>query len=209
MPFARLFSEPLFFIVWVLAILVTLTVHEFFHAASALAFGDTTAKDAGRLNLNPMVHIDLLGFVMLLFVGFGWAKPVPINPYNFKNRRLGTAVVALAGPLSNLLSVIIFGLIFKFLSPALGPDNLLANFLLLLTLVNMSLFIFNLIPIPPLDGSQVLFAILPNRFEAFKDSFANYGPYLLLALVLVDSFTNIGIFSGLFNFMLGLLSWLF
>jgi Zn-dependent protease len=209
MPFAWLFSEPLFFIAWVLAIIITLTIHEFSHAACALAFGDSTAKDAGRLTLNPLSHIDPLGFVMLLFVGFGWAKPVPISVYNLKNRRLGAAVVALAGPLSNLLGMVVFGLLFKFLAPVLGPDNLLTNFLFFVALVNVSLFVFNLLPIPPLDGSHVLFAILPDHLNNFKDSFSNYGPYVLLILLLIDSFTNIGIFSGLFNFMLSFLGWLF
>jgi len=201
MPIQWLLSEPLFFLAWIVAIVVTLTLHEFSHALAATYFGDPTAKNAGRLTLNPLVHIDSLGFIMLLFAGFGWAKPVPINPYNFKNTRLAISIVSLAGPLSNLAGFIVFGLLLKFLKPILGFDNLLPNFLELLVLVNASLFIFNLLPIPPLDGSKVLFASLPDKFNDFKDKFSEYGPYILLILVLIDSFTNIGIFSGLFFWM--------
>jgi len=206
MPFNWLFSEPLFFVAWVLAIIATLTIHEFSHALTALALGDSTAKDNGRLNLNPLVHIDPLGFIMLLIAGFGWAKPVPVNPYNLRNQKWGMAIVALAGPFSNLIGVVVFGLLFKLLSPALGPDNLLSNFLFLLTLVNVSLFAFNLIPIPPLDGSKVLLAAIPDKFADFKEKFSMYGPYFLLMLVLIDSFTNIGIFSRAFEFLMNILA---
>ena len=95
MPFTWLFSQPLFFVAWVFAILVSLTVHEFAHGWAALLFGDSTAKRSGRLTLNPIVHIDPFGFILLLVAGFGWAKPVPVNPFNFKNRRWGEALVSL------------------------------------------------------------------------------------------------------------------
>ncbi|MFA6525882.1 MAG: site-2 protease family protein [Candidatus Buchananbacteria bacterium] len=209
MPIQWLASEPLFFLAWVVAIIVTLTIHEFSHALVALYFGDHTAKDAGRLTLNPLVHIDSLGFIMLLFAGFGWAKPVPVNPYNFKDHRLAMAVVSLAGPLANLAGVIVFGLVFKFIAPYLGTGNLLLNFLYLLILVNVSLFIFNLFPIPPLDGSKVLFAVLPDKFNDFKDKFSEYGPYILLILVLIDSFSPVSVFGGIFNWMQNITSWLF
>lgn len=209
MPIQWLASEPLFFLAWVVAIIVTLTIHEFSHALAAYYYGDHTAKDAGRLTLNPLIHIDSLGFIMLLFAGFGWAKPVPVNPYNFKDHRLAMAVVSLAGPLANLAGVIVFGLVFKAAAPFLGVDNLLPNFLYLLILVNVSLFIFNLFPIPPLDGSKVLFAVLPDRFNDFKDKFSEYGPYILLILVLIDSFSPVSVFGGIFNWMQNITSWLF
>jgi Zn-dependent protease len=206
MPISWLLSEPLMFVIWLLAIIVTLTLHEFFHAFSASLLGDSTAKQEGRMTLNPFSHIDPLGFVMLLFVGFGWAKPVPVNPYNFKNQRLSIALVSLAGPLSNLVGVLVFGLILKLISPSFGPNNLLVNFLFLLTLVNASLFLFNLIPIPPLDGSKVLLSAIPDKFVEFKDKYQLYGPYVLLFLVIADGFLPFSIFGAMFNFMLDALS---
>lgn len=209
MPVEWLINEPLFFVAWVVAIVVTLTIHEFSHGLAAAYYGDPTAKNAGRLTLNPLVHLDFLGFVMLMFAGFGWAKPVPVNPYNFKNRRFAIAMVSLAGPASNLLGVTIFGLIFRLIAPSLGPDNLLPNFLYLLALVNVSLFIFNLFPIPPLDGSKVLLAALPDRYEDFKQKFSEYGPFILLILVLLDGFTTYSIFSQIFVWMRNIVTWLF
>lgn len=209
MPIEWLLNEPLFFLAWIVAIVATLTIHEFSHGLTALYFGDHTAQNEGRITLNPLVHIDTLGFLMLLFAGFGWAKPVPVNPYNFKNRRVAMAVVSLAGPLANLAGVIVFGLFFKLIASSLGGENLLPNFLYLLILVNLSLFIFNLFPIPPLDGSKVLFAILPDKYNYFKDKFTEYGPYILLILLVIDSFTPISIFSQVFNLMKNLVSTLF
>lgn len=209
MPIEWLLNEPLFFLAWIVAIVATLTIHEFSHGLTALYFGDHTAQNEGRITLNPLVHIDTLGFLMLLFAGFGWAKPVPVNPYNFKNRRVAMAVVSLAGPLANLAGVIVFGLFFKLIASSLGGENLLPNFLYLLILVNLSLFIFNLFPIPPLDGSKVLFAILPDKYNDFKDKFTEYGPYILLILLVIDSFTPISIFSQVFNLMKNLVSTLF
>lgn len=205
MPISWLISEPLFFVIWVLAIVTALTVHEFFHGLTAFWQGDQTAKEDGRLTFNPLHHIDPLGFMMLLFVGFGWAKPVAINPYNLKKGKSSMSLVALAGPLSNLALVFIFGLLFKFLSPMLGPENLLTNFLFLLTLVNASLFLFNLIPIPPLDGSRVLLAIIPDKFADFKLNFEKYGPFILLGLLILDGFGSINFFGWLFGGMLNFL----
>ncbi|MEK7167502.1 MAG: site-2 protease family protein, partial [Patescibacteria group bacterium] len=194
MPFTWLFSQPLVFGAWVVAILVSLTIHEFSHAATALAFGDDTAKAQKRLSLNPLVHIDPLGFILLLTAGFGWAKPVPVNPYNLRPQRLGSAMVSLAGPFSNLIFIILSVLILKIITPALGGANLLVNFVFMLALINLTLFLFNLIPLPPLDGSKVLYAILPARFGEFKEKMERTGPFILFALIIADSFLNIGIF---------------
>ena len=206
MPINWLFTEPILFISWVVAILITLTIHEFSHALSAKYFGDSTAELLGRVSLNPISHIDPLGFAMLLLVGFGWAKPVPVNPYNLRNSKISSGLVSLAGPLSNLLGAIIFGLILNFVSPIFGPQNMLVNFLFLLVLVNVILMVFNLIPIPPLDGSKVLFSLLPAKYDSFKEKFSINGPFILIMLILLDGLFNLGIFSALFNFTLNILS---
>jgi len=202
MPINWLFSDPALFISWVGAILVTLTIHEFAHAVSAKYFGDNTAELMGRVSLNPIAHVDPVGFMMLLFIGFGWAKPVPVNIYNLRNSKFASGVVSAAGPIANFLGIIIFGIALKIISPILGPENLLVNFLFLLVLVNAILMIFNLIPIPPLDGSKVLFSLLPDKYNEFKAKFSINGPIILIGFILLDSLLNLGIFSRLFNFVI-------
>jgi len=152
----------------------------------AYVLGDYTAKDSNRLSLNPMNHIDPIGSVFLPLVlsmlhlpVFGWAKPVPINPFNFSDKKYGPAKVALAGPGSNLLFAFIFGLLLRFLplSPGLGVAFSIA------VLINLMLAIFNLIPIPPLDGHHILFSLLPEKFEGFKIFLLRYGNIILLFLI--------------------------
>src|SRR4030042_3120538 len=214
MLISLLFQEPLIFIPLALALLIALTWHEFFHAAVAVWQGDNTAKFAGRLTLNPLAHLDLTGTLLLLFVGFGWGKPVPVNYYNLRNQKWGPALVSIAGPFANLLSVVVFALIFKLIAPVnLNPanpfavisysGNLLLLFLSFLVTYNLILMIFNLIPLPPLDGSKVLFAILPPKYQHWQFYLEKNGPMILLILIIMDNFFGIGILSGFFNLIIG------
>ncbi|MCD4760285.1 site-2 protease family protein [bacterium] len=189
----------------ILAIIYALTIHEFAHAMAATYLGDNTAKMNGRLTFNPLAHLELFGALMLLFAGFGWGKPVPINPYNLRWQKWGSAFVSLAGPLSNFISVFIFIVIANFLSNILPWDNLVFTFLFYLIFINLILGVFNLIPIPPLDGSKVLFAFLPAHLEEFKRKLTINGPWILLALIFIDRFTGISIFSRIFNFFINLI----
>lgn len=211
-----LFSQPSLFIPWFAAMIYGITVHEFAHAWAASWQGDNTAKMMGRLTLNPLAHLDVFGTLFLLIAGFGWGKPVPINSLNFRNKKLGENIVSLAGIFTNLLSVIIFSIVFKIIFPGVNPVllflgaytgfSLLAFFLSSLIILNLVLAFFNLIPVPPLDGSHVLFNLLPDSYNNFKYQLAKNGPIILLGLILLDNFTNIGIFSGIYNFFLNLLS---
>lgn len=199
------------FVAWLMAIFYGITVHEFAHAWAATWQGDDTARMQGRLTLNPLAHIDMIGLLMLVLAGFGWGKPVPVNPNNLKKGKLSDNLVSLAGIATNFVSVVIFGFLFKFLAAqtSLGSENLLVNFIYMLVVINLILGVFNLIPIPPLDGSHILMNVLPDKFNEFKVRFAGQGPFILLGLILLDRFSNIGVFSGLFNFFFNLIGRLF
>src|SRR3990167_5487251 len=206
MQLQSLFQEPLTFIIWALAVIFAITVHEFSHALAGHLQGDKTAEHAGRLTLNPLSHIDLLGFLMLIIVGFGWGRPVPFNPFAIKNKKLGPTLVGLAGPLANLISVIIFALILRFiiLSTDLGQQNLLFQFVVSLIQVNLVLMVFNLIPIPPLDGSKILYSLLPYSQQNVIFFLERYGPYLLLALVFLGGSLLSTVFIYLYQLVIGL-----
>lgn len=208
MLFNLAFQDPLFFLAYVVAIFFVLTIHEFSHAFVATLAGDPTARDNGRLTFNPFAHIDILGLIMLFLVSFGWGKPVPINPDNFRHPRRDIFFVSLAGPLSNFLSGIFFIIVLKVLVSYvnLSSANLLINFLFVLIIISFSLFIFNLIPLPPLDGSKLLFSLLPDKYINFKYNLSRYGPWILLSLIFLDNALNIGIFSYLYHNFLFLIS---
>lgn len=186
--------EPLFgILVPALAILISITTHEFSHGFAAFMMGDTTAKDHGRLTLNPFAHIDLIGTILLpgllLLIGapvFGWAKPVPFNPYNLSDQRYGSLKVGIAGPLANLVLFVVSGILLSQFTPIFGGANLLIVFLNQLAVVNFVLMMFNLIPVPPLDGSKVLFGILPPRYELFERWLEQYGFFILLAIIIIE-----------------------
>lgn len=207
MILSMLYKDPMFFLAYLLAIFYGITVHEFAHAFMAVKQGDETPRLAGRLTLNPLAHLDITGLIILLLAGFGWGKPVLVNPYNFKHGKISDNLVSLSGIIVNMASLIVFAIILKLVLAytALDFDNLLVHFLYLLITINLVLAIFNLLPIPPLDGSHVLFNVLPEKFADFKNSLAKNGPFILLIVVLGDDLLNIGIFSTVYNFFLNLI----
>lgn len=168
------------------AILFALTVHEFFHAWTALRFGDSTARDAGRLTLNPLAHLDLMGTAMMFLSGFrfGWAKPVPVNPMNLRDPRRANFWISAAGPLSNLVLALIFGSILRVVL-TVGIDMPMAVLMILKfsVIINCSLAFFNLIPLFPLDGSHMLRSILPPEKTATLDKMQRFSPILLMLLI--------------------------
>ena len=178
------------------AILLCLTVHETCHGLAAYRMGDPTAKTMHRLSLNPLRHIDWFGLAMMFFVGFGWAKPVPVDPRYFRRPKQGMAVTAMAGPVSNFLLAVLLLLGSKAIylyAPYSAGMEIFFNFLVDTSILSVGLGFFNLLPIPPLDGSKVLAALLPDRLYFQLMRVERYGMLLLLVLAL----TNVG--GGLIN----------
>lgn len=196
---SSLFSDPIALAALVIAFLAALTFHEFSHALAAKLLGDDTAERMGRLTLNPVPHVDPVGFLAVLIAGFGWAKPVPYNPYNLRDQKWGPVIVAAAGPLSNLALFLVVGLAYKGLAAAgLVPQgSALAVFLQALMYINVILFAFNLIPIPPLDGSKFLSLALQHpRHLRTRVWLETQGPTALIIAILVDSFLLNGLVFG-------------
>ncbi len=167
-------------VIFGVCIIIAITIHEFSHAFAADQLGDPTPRSQGRLSLNPLHHLDLLGTILLFLVHFGWGKPVEIDRYNLKSPKRDELIIALAGPASNLLLATIISLIARFI----GFNSMVAFFFSILVQSNVVLAVFNLIPIPPLDGSKILLALLPPDLSGqWEEAFQKYGYIILLAFL--------------------------
>lgn len=188
-------DQPLVALLSVLALIISIGFHEFSHVLVAYVLGDQTGRLAGRLTLNPLRHLDPIGLFAILLLGVGWGKPAPFNPESLRYRRFGPSLVALGGPLSNILLVAIFGLLWRLLLPSLGSDNLLTTFLWIAIFFNAALAVFNLLPIPPLDGSHLLRSLFgpQSGLVRFLDQF---GWQLLIALIVIGSLTGGGFLAS-------------
>lgn len=187
------FGSMLDMVLRLAAVLLCLTVHETCHGLAAYALGDPTARRDHRLSLNPLRHIDWFGLLMMFAAGFGWAKPVPVNPNYFKKPKQGMALTALAGPVSNFLLALLTLLaarIFCDVAAYSETNQRILDFLLMVAVLSIGLGLFNLVPIPPLDGSKVLFAVLPDRAYDWLMRNERYGMLLLFALVFFDVGSN-------------------
>jgi Zn-dependent protease len=205
-------------IVMALAFLISLSVHEFSHAFVGHLLGDDTARRMGRLTLNPKAHIDPIGTVIVPLIGLlpialggpplpiiGWAKPVPFNPYNLKYRKWGPTMVALAGPVSNFLQATLFVFLLKLVLEVFGlpMSNLLVVFLLMGVMINVLLGVFNFIPIPPLDGSKLLHAVLDKpKYNHLRFFLETRGPFLLLIIILLDFSSPVSVIGSVFGLVL-------
>ena len=197
----------------VIPALVCITFHEVSHGFVAYKLGDNTAKDAGRLTLNPIKHIDIFGLLMMVVFKFGWAKPVPINMNNFKNPKGGMAITALAGPVSNVLLaavvLLIYGLLYTPLAAAGTFGSVVSEMLVTTAYLSCALAVFNIIPISPLDGSKVLFSFLPEKAYYTLMRYEMIGMVVLLFIVWSGAFSNFLVTwtDGFFTWMLNLAVW--
>ncbi len=177
----------------IIALIIAFTFHEFAHAYVAYKFGDSTAKDQGRLTLNPIQHLDPIGTLFILIAGFGWARPVPVNRFNFKNPKLAGVLVSLAGPLSNfLIFAVAYGVFFLFsIMGFLSIPTFFVEMFYMIAALNALLFVFNLFPFPPLDGYRIIEDLSPPRIRAKLSQYEQYGVLLFIILVItpLDSYT--------------------
>lgn len=190
------------------AVIIALTFHEFAHAFVAYKFGDPTAQLAGRLSLNPLKHLDIIGTIMLVFIGFGWAKPVPINTNYFQgNRRLKMIAVSIAGVIMNFILCLISAAFLSLMSHGILPYNAgVEMFLVQLAFINAVLIVFNILPIPPLDGSKVLIELLPPKYGSKLSFLDRYGFIILIILAVTGILGKIisPLIYGVVNFCFSL-----
>ncbi|MDO8499755.1 MAG: site-2 protease family protein [bacterium] len=202
--------DPIFFLFYFLIVIPSAIIHEYAHGWMADQLGDPTARYAGRLTLNPIAHIDLWGTIampiFLYYVSnggftFAYAKPVPYNPYNLKDQKWGPAFVGLAGPMANLLLAVCFSIVLRFIP--LDSASSLGALIFIIIRTNVALLVFNLLPIPPLDGSKILYALLPASAYQVQAFLTKYGLYILLFFILFLS----GIIAPIIDFIVNILVW--
>lgn len=181
----RFLAYPLELIPYVaITLIIAFTFHELAHAYVAYRFGDPTAKNQGRLTLSPLAHLDPIGTLLIFIAGFGWAKPVPVNRFYFKNPRRAGILVSLAGPVSNLLLAFIGMVIFVGFIDQMLASNVMTNFFYIFIQLNIVLFVFNLLPLPPLDGYRILEDLMPMNVRAKMTQYESYGVFIFLFLVI-------------------------
>jgi Zn-dependent protease len=191
-------------------LMMSVIAHEVSHGYAAALLGDPTARMAGRLSLNPVKHIDPVGSIAVPLISymlggfiFGWAKPVPYNPYNLRNQRFGPAIVAVAGPAMNIVIAIIFGALVRFAAPLGIANEAFYSLAIIIVFINVLLALFNLIPIPPLDGSKILSAFLPSRYLSFMASLEQYSFFAVIIFVLLFWQSVVPVVYGITWFLVG------
>ena len=206
-PLLWLRDDPQLFLAFVIAVIAGITFHEFSHAAVATLQGDQTARSQGRLTLNPLSHLDPLGSIALVVAGFGWGRPVPFSPAQLRNRRVGAALVGLAGPAANFVLALASVVALRLLTTSpFGTFNADFRVKLLeaLVLYNVILGVFNLLPIPPLDGSRLLSIFLPPSRQNIVYFLDQYGIFLLLGILILAPGLLTPVFQGITRFLYGL-----
>jgi Zn-dependent protease len=206
-PLFLLRDEPQLFLAFVIAVIVGITFHEFSHAAVASLQGDQTARSQGRLTLNPISHLDPLGSIAIIVAGIGWGRPVPVNPSSMRNRRFGAVLVGLAGPAANFLVALVAAVAFRVVYPAVETSfdvGFSLNLLNMLVTINVVLGVFNLLPIPPLDGSTLLSLVLPPSRQNIVAFLNQYGIFLLLGLLILAPNLLTPIFRAITQALYGL-----
>jgi Zn-dependent protease len=206
-PLFWLRDEPQLFVAFVIAVIVGITFHEFSHAAVASLQGDQTARSEGRLTLNPIAHLDPLGSIAIILAGIGWGRPVPVDRTRLRNRRFGAVMVGLAGPAANFVVALAAAVAFRIAYPAIGPTfdvGFSLTLLDMLVTINVILGVFNLLPIPPLDGSTLLSLALPPSRQNIVAFLNQYGIFLLLGLLILAPNLLTPIFRAITQALYGL-----